>query len=560
MLGLHGVALRVVLFGGTCAAALSAQALMLEEPGPAPFSAYGLALAVIGDVDGDGRAEILVAAPFDSTPEITGTPTDGGYAGSVHLISGVDGEPVWSAEGVESSELFGWSVAGVGDVDGDGAGDALVGAPNYGDFRGRVVLFSGATGEVLLEKFGNSAGDRFGWAVAAVGDADGDGRGDFAVGAWNDADGLAGQGTVIVYSGAEDAQLLEAAGDHAHDHFGSALACPGDVDLDGVPDLAVGIESLDLAGAEPIDDVGGAQLISVQHGTALWNLIGDALEEGFGHSLAAPGDLTGDGAPDTLLGVPWANTFGTDAGKVLLVSGEGGAVVMTFEPPAWYGEFGAAMCSAGDLDEDGVLDVAIGAELAGDPASFGPGRVYVHSGASGDLLQTLTGPHPLGGFGLALAGADLDGDGAHDLVVGAPWEGTTPVGPGVVQVFSGDFWLPVGGGVGGAAGAPHFLTEGEPLAGSPVSFSLTGALPGAPALLIVGSSAIMAPFKGGTLVPNPDWLTTLFAVGFDGSLTFAGTWLPGPAPGMDLYFQWWVADPTAPHGWASTEGVHLTVP
>ncbi|HEX5010548.1 MAG TPA: hypothetical protein VFY71_09110 [Planctomycetota bacterium] len=556
MVGLQGVAVYAVLFASAGAGALHAQALMLEASGPMAGAAFGRTVAVLGDVNGDGRGDLLVAAPFDGTSEASGS--DGGYVGSVHALSGVDGSELWSAQGEEPSELFGWAIAAAGDVNGDGIPDALIGAPNHDDFRGRVLVCSGDTGEVLAELFGHHPGDHFGGALSAAGDVDDDGHADIAIGAWNEGDSLPGQGMLRILSGANGAQLLEVLGAHAFDHFASALAATGDVDLDGVPDVLAGAEQMDLDALT--DDVGGAVMISVKFGIPLWTLLGETFDEGFGHSLAGPGDITGDGAPEALIGVPFSSDFGENGGKAMVVTGAEGLLVQNLVPPAWYGEYGISLCGAGDADEDGVLDVAIGAATGGDPLGDGPGRVYVQSGVDGSLLDDFVGTSVLGGFGWGLASGDLDADGVTDLVVGAPWAGGSPVGPGKLEVYSGDLWVTLGLGTPGTGGTPQFVVEGEPVISSPVSFMLADAQPGAPAILIIGASKLMAPFKGGTLVPNPDLLAPLVHVGGDGSISLAGTWVPGPLSGMQLFFQWWVADAGADHGWASTPGVQLTVP
>jgi hypothetical protein len=361
---------------------------------------------------------------------------------------------------------------------------------------------------------------------------------------------------VRLISGASGATLQELEGAHALDHFGSALAALGDVDLDGVTDLLVSSALYDALQ----EDVGAVSLRSGATGGELFALAGTFFKDAFGYAIAAPGDVTGDGMPDALVGAPNSDIAGVDAGQAQLVSGASGQIVLNLYPPLYFLGFGSSLCSAGDLDEDGVLDLAVGAPRYVDPFIELPGRVSIFSGADGALLQLFDGATAQGLFGSALAAADLDADGHTDLVVGAPYEGGDPWGPGLVEVYSGDVWLALGEGTPGSNGTPDFLVEGEPEVGEQVSFTVQDALPGAPAVLVVGASALLAGFKGGTLVPNPDWFSPVLAVGGDGVLSLAGPWAPGAPSGMPFYFQWWVADPGAPKGWSSTGGLQVTQP
>ena len=550
----RGIVLALVLLSSVAQGARG-QTLMLEVSGPQPSSAFSNVLAVVGDLTGDGRPELAVGAPFDGVP-LPGTMSDDGFSGSAHVLSGADGAELFAIEGVEPSELLGWSVASAGDVDADGVPDVAVGAPNADAWRGRVLVLSGDGGTPLLEVWGKQAGERFGYAIAPMGDVDSDGHDDLAVGAFEHDGELASEGAVRLLSGATGVTLLELSGTNAYDHFGSALAALGDVDHDGVTDVLVTsalYDGLDV-------DSGGVSLRSGATGEELFVLGGELYGDQFGRAIAPAGDLTGDGVPDALVGVPHSEAVWPDGGAAHLVSGANGVAVLDLYPTPYFKEFGAALCTAGDLDEDGVLDLAIGAPQYVDPFTTQPGRVSVFAGAGGALLTTIVGAVPQGFFGSALAATDLDDDGAIDLVVGAPYEGGDPTGPGMVEIYSGDVWLPLGTGTPGSLGTPDFEVQGEPVVGEPVSFIVQDALPGASAVLVVGASALMAPFKGGTLVPNPDWFSPVLKVDNVGVLSLAGPWPPGAPAGMEFYFQWWVADPGAPKGWASTEGVLVTAP
>ncbi|MCP3937687.1 MAG: hypothetical protein GY708_20225, partial [Actinomycetia bacterium] len=176
---------------------------------------FGRSMASIGDVDGDGIVDIAVGAYVDD---------DGGTnRGAVYvLFLNADGtvkaeQKISSTTGgltgpLDNNDQFGQSVAGVGDLDGDGIADIAVGAAtddDGGSARGAVyVLFLNADGTVKAEQkissvTGGLAGplddnDRFGYSVAGVGDADGDGIADVAVGAYVDDDGGSDRGAVYV--------------------------------------------------------------------------------------------------------------------------------------------------------------------------------------------------------------------------------------------------------------------------------------------------------------------------------------------------------------------------
>jgi hypothetical protein len=148
----------------------------------------------------------------------------------------------------------------------------------------------------------------------------------------------------------------------------------------------------------------------------------------FGLALAGVGDIDGDGVPDLAAGAPYQNVAGQgDQGQVFLFSGATGARLRTLNDPVPQAGayFGLALAGGGDIDGDGVPDVAVGApgqEVAGQA---GQGQVFVFSGASGQLVLTLTKPSPQAqaGFGWTLAGVgDVDGDGIPDLAVGAPYQ------------------------------------------------------------------------------------------------------------------------------------------
>lgn len=254
----------------------------------------------------------------------------------------------------------------------------------------------------------------FGLAAAGVGDLDGDGLADFAVG----APGQDG-GVVYVYRGVSNSVSLWTIlrGDCAEGGFGAAIA-GGDLDGDGYSDLVIG--SPDCGGVYAYR--GGPEGLSA--GEKL--LVGSP---SLGTSLAV-GDLDGDGLADLLVGDPG---FDADTGRVLRVlsSGASRLLIRGDEPGERLGD---TLAIVPDLDGDGLADVAVGA-----PDS-GPGRVRVVYDAASGLPSELNDLHMGRRIGDEFGGSfvglgDVDGDGYGELLVGARW---AQGGRGTLELFSGD--------------------------------------------------------------------------------------------------------------------------
>jgi hypothetical protein len=118
-----------------------------------------------------------------------------------------------------------------------------------------------------------------------------------------------------------------------------------------------------------------------------------------------------------------------------------------------------------------------------------------------------------------------------------------------------DAWSDAGSPLSGTHGAPTLAGSGPPCAGGLVTLALGGALENSTATLVVGLSALSAPFKGGTLVPNPDVLIAPLPTGPAGALELAATFPAGLPAGLSLWFQYWIADPAGPKGFAASNAV-----
>jgi hypothetical protein len=276
----------------------------------------------------------------------------------------------------------------------------------------------------------------FASSLAVVGDLDGDGVSDYLVGAYEHywQENL-NQGRAFVFSGQSGKLLrtLDLPYPHQGAAFGSAVAGAGDVNQDGVPDL--------LVGAFGQGESGQAFVFSGKNGELLYTLQAPQRQfgAGFGWSVAALGDLTGDGIPELLVGA-----FAQEGrGRAFVFNGQNGKVLRVLAPPSPLDgvAFGWSVAGAGDLDQDGFPDILVGAPYTSVGETSVQGRVFAFSGRTGKLLYALTDPFPRAGegFGWRVAsGGDLNEDGVPDILIGAPYktgEGTRS--EGAVFVFNG---------------------------------------------------------------------------------------------------------------------------
>lgn len=389
-------------------------------------AAFGAGLAILVDVNRDGLTDYAIGAPRDAS--------QAGSEGSVSVFSGRDGRLLYLQRSGESGTSFGHAVAG-GDVDGDGFGDLIVGAPYAGkDGRahvGCVHVFSGKDGRLLRTLWGRDEGEAFGWAVAALGDRDGDKSADFAVSAPH-ADRMRNRkllrdvGRVEVHSGKRLKLLFTSFGDVAEDRFGWCMTAAGDTDGDRDADLLVGAEGAIRGDERP----GSLALVSGRGGAILSRLFGSP-DDYFGVAACSVGDLDGDGRQEFAVGAWNARVDETRPGEVSIFAGGSTKLLQKVQGRREFDHFGQAVAGVGDLDGDGTPDFAVGA-----PAKSTPGYVQIFSGKTFAVLCEVRGERERDRFGATLAAGDLDGDGVAELLVGATQAGGDGVGPGRVIVYS----------------------------------------------------------------------------------------------------------------------------
>lgn len=348
------------------------------------------------------------------------------------------GDLLYQWNGPASLDQFGFAVSSVGDINGDGYSDMIVGAPEIKPFsRGRAYLYSGRNGSQIRVHRGGSINDNFGNAVAGIGDVNGDGVGDYAVGATQTL--FSGLGYVQVFSGLTGSQIYQLNGSSSAAAFGFIIDGVGDINQDGRDDFIVG-EFLADRGAT---DSGSATVYSGANGSVIYRKSGSALEDWTGVSVAGGGDIDGDGVPDFVVGSLGGESGSANNGAVRAYSGATGSLIHEWLSPQTGSNYGCFASDAGDVDGDGFDDVIVGAEFAN--------AAYVYSGQTGALILQADGPIAGSLFGNEVSGiGDVNGDGFDDILVGAP---DAQIGS---QVEAGAAYL-----IDGQTGAYLFTWEGS---------------------------------------------------------------------------------------------------
>lgn len=371
-----------------------------EIHGESANDQFGWVARRIGDVDGDGVSDFVSTAP---------TNAEGGTnAGRIYVYSSKTGELLWAKSGAAGARL-GIGCDAAGDVNADGVPDVLAGAIGAGE----AYVFSGDSGDLLLTVKAEKQPDVFGWAVSTIGDWNGDGHDDFIVGARRADLNGEDSGAVYMYSGKDGSVLRTIGGHEAGDLFGSEIS--------GYSDGQQFILALGAMNAGE-GDRGRVYMFTGQEPKLSFIIEADETGVALGRMfITIFGDADGDGVPDVYAS-DWNDAAkGQNTGRAYVYSTGTKRKLYSWGGDAAGVGFGIGAGDVGDIDADGHADLLIGAWNDASQAQAA-GKCYLHSGKNGHVLReiTCTVANDTFGFDTTHVG-DVDGDGVNDFLVTSAW-------------------------------------------------------------------------------------------------------------------------------------------
>jgi hypothetical protein len=410
-------------------------------------SKTGEAVRILGDVNGDGYDDILFSA--SSSPL------------KVYLFFGKDtgltkDTPIANANAsfIGFSELYDqYSIDDAGDINGDGYHDIIFGDyfKNQAGYRSGMcyIIFGRPNGwsqnmdissKANASFIGEAAGDHAGFAVAGIGDVNGDGLDDILISAPSKNSTLKVNGEIYLIFGkssgwATDVSLNTAnasfIGENNNNAVGYSIAGAGDVNGDGLDDFIIGTyinQTYLIFGKR----MGWTKDLNLSNADA--SFIGEAANDHAGSALAGAGDVNNDGYDDFLIGAPGNDETGSDAGKSYLILGKSSGwandVELTNSDASFRGEMasyqsGFSVSGEGDVNGDGFDDFLIGAPFKN------PGKAYLILGRASGWTNDIDLPNSNASFvgvgsfaaraGYSVSNSgDVNGDGYDDILIGDP--------------------------------------------------------------------------------------------------------------------------------------------
>ena len=340
--------------------------ILREWRGEAANDQFGWIARNIGDVDGDGVDDMVTSAPTHA-------------GGRIYVYSVGKNRLLWTADGDPGEEL-GSGLEAAGDTNRDGIPDVIAGGPAG---RGVVRVYSGRDGRVLHTFRSPNSNELFGNHCAGVGDINGDGYADVIVGSPGRPGESKSPGHSYVYSGKDGSLLRTFQGERPGDQFGSTVS--------GYSRGADRILLVGAALAGPARH-GRTYVYDGSPGATKFVIDADATGVALGAMfVSVPGDVDGDGRNDLYVSDWQNNARGFSTGRVYVYSGATGQRLLTLTGEAVQDGFGTSASKAGDVDGDGRADLIVGAwQYSG--GAIGGGRAYLYSGRNGQAASHVYRP------------------------------------------------------------------------------------------------------------------------------------------------------------------------
>ncbi len=430
------------------------------NPNPHQSMQLGYSVQGIGDVNGDGFADVATGAGWYSNPEIN----EGAlfaFHGGVGGIPDSRSDPVVDVadvviEGDVAGLFLGAAQPGGGDVNGDGYSDLIIPAHQYSSpetHEGAVFIYHGGAAGLSGEPDGQydaqQQGSHLGYTTASAGDVNGDGFVDLVAGApWYDVGGEL-VGRVRVFHGSPGPFLSTpdwtVDGGPAGDRIGFWQASAGDVNGDGYGDLAIGLPN--FANGQSLEG-----RVVVYHGSASglasevdWSFESDHADAGFGNRVASAGDVNGDGYGDLVVGATGYTDGELNEGRVYVFFGSPDGLSAspdwTFESDVANAGLGSAVAGVGDVNGDGFADIVVGAS-GFESGQFVEGAAFGFWGSPAGLPDVpnwfIETNREYSYYGSSVAGlGDVNGDGYGDAIVGAPRDSNPEISEGRAYIYHG---------------------------------------------------------------------------------------------------------------------------
>ena len=373
--------------------------------GKAEFSSFAVSVSDAGDFNGDGYSDLITGAQFG------GTGSSGTAYVYTNTVTGVD-IPDITAIGESAFNFLGYSVSSAGDVNDDGYSDVIVGAYKYSETTGRAYIYYGGSLMNNVADVTMTFGNLFGFSVSGAGDVNGDGFDDVIVGShlYNSYTGRA----MIFYGAAEMDNVPDVTmyGEFINSYFGYSVSGAGDLNNDGYSDVIVGAYG---------GETGVSRAYIFNGGVVMDNVADVTMSAGnyFGFSVSGAGDVNDDGFSDVIVSSHLYNSYTGRASIYFGSVAMDNVPDVTIFGESVNSNFGSSVSEAGDVNGDGYSDVIVGA--FGYNANTGRAYLFYGGAVmntAADVIMTGTGAN--NGLGVSVSGAgDVNGDGYSDVIVGA---------------------------------------------------------------------------------------------------------------------------------------------